>query len=397
MSDAPDWLERLFGGLVRLSTSERLLVSLSAVVVAAGVGMLVILGAGYVATCETPVLFIFGVEFCYNPVEVYRVLFSGAFGSNFGRATTLQWTTLLLFTGLSFAIPYKAGLFNIGGQGQFVLGSLGAAVAVVGLAGLVPSGIAGRLVLVPAGLVAGALLGGTYGLVPGYLKVRFEMNEVITTLLLNFIATAVAFVFVNRRFDDGTVQGTQTPAIPEEATFNSLVFPNSADFSLLVFGLGVIVLVGFYWLLARSRIGYDIQALGTQPKAAVFGGVDERRTTLFSMTAAGVVAGLGGALFVMMVIGRWQPGAPPIGFDGIAVSILAGNSPAGLLPAGLLFGALQSGGQVVQLQTGVPGELVGVLRGLVILLVATPELFRALGRRLHRRGVIDIDTRGETE
>jgi simple sugar transport system permease protein len=312
-----------------------------------------------------------------------------------GRATTLQWTTLLLFTGLSFAIPYKAGLFNIGGQGQFVLGSLGAAVAVVWLGSLVPSGMVGRVMLVPAGLLAGAVLGGAYGIVPGYLKVRFEMNEVITTLLLNFIATAVAFVFVDRRFDDSTVQGTQTPAIPKEATFEPLIFPKSADFSLVVFGVGLVVLVGFYWLLSRSRIGYDIQALGTQPKAAVFGGVDERRTTLFSMAAAGIVAGLGGALFVMMVIGRWQTGAPPIGFDGIAVSILGGNSPAGLLPAGLLFGALQSGGQVVQLQTGVPGELVGVLRGLVILLVATPELFRAVGRRLNRRGVIDIDTGGE--
>ena len=135
--------------------------------------------------------------------------------------------------------------------------------------------------------------------------------------------------------------------------------------------------------------------MGTQPKAAVFGGVSERFTTLFSMTIAGVVAGLGGALFVMMVIGRWQTGAPPFGFDGIAVSILAGNNPVGLLPAGLLFGALQSGSQVVQFQTGVPGELIGVLRGLVILLVATPELFRAVGRRLNRRGTIDIETGGD--
>lgn len=396
MSDDSNWLERLFAGLVRLSASERLLVSLGAIVVATGVGMVVILAAGYTATCETPVLFIFGVEFCYNPVEVYRVLFSGAFGNSFGRATTLQWTTLLLFTGLSFAIPYKAGLFNIGGQGQFVLGSLGTAVAVVGLAGIVPGGLPGRLVLVPMGLLAGTLVGGAYGLIPAYLKVRFEMNEVITTLLLNFIATAVAFVFVDRYFDDSAVQGTQTPALPQEATFEPWLFPGSANFSIFVFVFGVVVLVGFYWLLARSRIGYDIQALGTQPKAAVFGGVNERRTTLFSMAMAGIMAGLGGALFVMMVIGRWQTGAPPVGFDGIAVSILAGNSPAGLLPAGLLFGALQSGGQVVQLQTGIPGELVGVLRGLVILLVATPELFRALGRRLDRRGVIDINE-GETE
>lgn len=396
MSDVPDRVERLLGRLLRLSASERLLVSVGAVVVAVGVGMLVVLAAGYVATCETPVLFIFGVEFCYNPVEVYRVLLDGAFGNSFGRATTLQWTTLLLFTGLGFAIPYRAGLFNIGGQGQFVLGSLGTAVAVVSVAGAVPGGAVGRAILLPVGLLAGTIVGGAYGLLPGYLKVRFEMNEVITTLLLNFIATAVAFVFVDRYFDDGTIQGTQTPAIPAEATFDPWLFPSGANFSLVVFAFGVVVLVAFYWLLTRSRVGYDIQALGTQPKAAVFGGVDERATTLFSMTTAGAVAGLGGAVFVMMVIGRWQSGPPPFGFDGIAVSILAGNSPVGLLPAGLLFGTLQSGGQVVQFQTGVPSELVGVLRGLVILLVATPELFRAFGRRLNRRGIIDVDTGGET-
>jgi ABC-type uncharacterized transport system permease subunit len=395
MSRVPDRLERLLGVLLRLSAGERLLVSVGAVVFAIGIGMLVVLGAGYAATCERPVLFILGVEFCYNPVDVYLVLLDGAFGTSFGQAATLQSTTLLLFTALSFAIPYKAGLFNIGGQGQFVLGSLGATVAVVVTAGRVPGGTMGRVILVPVGLFAGALIGGAYGLIPGYLKVRFEMNEVVTTLLLNFISTAIAFVFVDRYFDDSGIQGTQTPAIPEEATFEPQIFPSTTNFSLVVFVFGLAVLVAVYWLLARTRIGYEIKAMGSQPKAAVFGGVSERFTTLFSMTMAGVVAGLGGALFVMMVIGRWQTGAPPFGFDGIAVSILAGNNPVGLLPAGLLFGALQSGSQVVQFQTGVPGELIGVLRGLVILLVATPELFRAVGRRLNRRGAIDIDTGGD--
>ena len=395
MSRVPDRFERLLGVLLRLSAGERLLVSVGAVVFAVGIGMGVVLGAGYATTCERPVLFILGVEFCYNPVDVYLVLLEGAFGTSFGQAATLQSTTLLLFTALSFAIPYKAGLFNIGAQGQFVLGSLGATVAVVAIAGRVPGGTMGRLILVPVGLFAGALIGGAYGLIPGYLKVRFEMNEVVTTLLLNFISTAIAFVFVDRYFDDSGIQGTQTPAIPEEARFTPQIFPGTTNFSLVVFVFGLAVLVVVYLLLARTRIGYEIKAMGTQPKAAVFGGVSERFTTLFSMTIAGVVAGLGGALFVMMVIGRWQTGAPPFGFDGIAVSILAGNNPVGLLPAGLLFGALQSGSQVVQFQTGVPGELIGVLRGLVILLVATPELFRAVGRRLNRRGTIDIETGGD--
>jgi ABC-type uncharacterized transport system permease subunit len=395
MSEDPGRLERVFGVLVRLSAVERVLLSVGAVIVAVGVGMVVILGAGYTATCDAPVLFILGVEFCYNPVEVYSVLIDGAFGDRSSLATTLRWTTLLLFTGLSFAIPYRAGLFNIGAQGQFVLGSLGATVAVLWAAGVAPGGTTGKAILIPVGLLAGGLIGGVYGLIPGYLKIRFEMNEVVTTLLLNFIATAVAFVLVDEYFDDGAIPGTQTPSVPEEATFVPRVFPTGADFSVLVFGIGVAAVVGFYWLLNRSRIGYDIRAMGTQPKAAVFGGVNERFTTLFSMTTAGAIAGVGGGLFIMMVIGRWRTGAPALGFDGIAVSILAGNGPAGLLPAGVLFGALQSGGQLVEFETGVPSDLVGVLRGLVILLVATPELFRAIGTYLNRRGFINIDTEGD--
>jgi simple sugar transport system permease protein len=394
MSKLAERFERLFGTLVRLSTGQRILVSIAAVIFAIGVGMVVILGAGYFASCGSPVLFILGAEFCYNPIEVSLVLFDGSFGGNFEIARTLRWTTLLLFTALSFAIPYKAGLFNIGAQGQFVLGSLGAAVGVIWAAAFVPDGMVGRLVLVPTGLLVGAAVGGLYGFLPGYLKVRFEMNEVVTTLLFNFIATAVAFVLVDRYFVDETIQGTQTEAIPDAAALDPQFFANSADFSLPVFVFALGIVAAVYWLLTRTTVGYELRAMGTQPKAAIFGGVSERFTTLFSMTTAGAIAGIGGALYVMMVLGRWQTGPPPLGFDGIAVSILAGNNPLGLFPSGLLFGALQSGGQAIQFQLGIPSELVEVLRGLIILLVATPELFRMMGKRLNRRGVIDIETGG---
>jgi|AntDeeMetagen681_2_1112603.scaffolds.fasta_scaffold02932_2 simple sugar transport system permease protein len=391
MSGLTARIERLFGVLIRLSTGERMLLSSAAVLVAVGVGMIVILGAGYAATCRSPALSVFGLEFCYNPIETYFVLLQGAFGDSFKLAVTLQWTTLLLFTGLSFAIPYKAGLFNIGAQGQFVLGSLATTIALLWAAEITPSGMLGRLVLVPVGLLAGGAIGGLYGLLPGYLKHRFEVNEVISTLLLNFIATAIAVVTVDRYFADPELQGTVSRSIPTEAVLSSQLFPSSANFSLLVFAFALLVLGGFYWLLTNSAIGYEIRTMGTQPKAARFGGVSERFTTLFSMTTAGVVAGVGGAVFIMMVLGRWQTGAPPVGFDGIAVSILAGNNPLALLPSGLLFGALQSGGQAIQFQLGIPSEIVGVLRGLIILLVATPELFRLFGTQLERRGLITVD------
>lgn len=383
-------IERLLGRLVGLSGGERILLSIAAVGVAIVVGMGVILAAGYAATCQTTNFSLVGIGFCYDPISVYSVLFDGAFGNIFNIALTFQQTTLLLFTGLSFAIAFKAGLFNIGGQGQFVLGALGAAVAVLSLGPVVPSGLVGNAILMPAGLLAGVVVGGLYGFLPGVLKARYDTNEVISTLLLNFIATAVAFVFVDRFFKDPTIQGTTTRAIPSEAVFGPRFFPPSTDFALPILVFSLAVVVGIYWLLQRTTIGFDIRALGTQSKAAVFGGVNAEFTTIASMTLAGAVAGVGGAVYVMMVIGRWQTGLPPIGFDGIAVSVLAGNNPLGIVPSSLLFGVLESGSQEIQFQLGIPRQLVGVLRGLIILLVATPELFRILGRTLDRRDLIDI-------
>jgi len=383
-------LEWLLGWFVGRSGTERVLLSVAAVGVAVVIGMGVILAAGYAATCQTANFSVIGVSFCYDPISVYSVLLNGAFGSTFNVALTLQQMTLLLFTGLSFAVAYKAGLFNIGAQGQFVLGALATTVAVLWLAPLTPGGLAGRALLLPAGLLAGVVVGGLYGLLPGVLKARFDTNEVISTLLLNFIATAVAFVLVDRFFNDPSIQGTLTRPIPSEATVSPWLFPQSTNFALSMFVFSLLTVAAFYLLLQRTTIGYDIRALGTQSKAAVFGGVDADFTTVFSMTLAGAVAGIGGAIYVMMVIGRWQSGLPSLGFDGIAVSVLAGNNPIGLIPSGLLFGILKSGSQAIEFQLGVPRQLIGVLRGLIILLVATPELFRILGRTLDRRDVIDL-------
>ena len=383
-------IERLFAVLLGLTVWQRIVISVAAVVVSVLVGMVMLLASGYAATCREPSLVLFGEAFCYDPVEVYAVLIDGAFGDLFNIALTLQQTTLLVFTGLSFAIAFRAGLFNIGAQGQFVLGALATAVTLVWAGPVLPGGLAGAAVGVPLGLVAGVAAGGLYGFLPGVLKARYDTNEVISTLLLNFIATAVAIVLVDRFFNDPTVQGTLTRSIPEVATLDPLLFPESVSFSELAFLGMLLVVAGVFVLLRHTSVGYDIRALGTQREAAVFGGVDTGRTTVLSMSLAGAVAGVGGALYVLMVLGRWQTGIPALGFDGIAVSVLAGNNPVGLLPSGVLFGALESGGVAIDFQLGVPRDLVEVLRGLVILLVATPELFRIVGRSLDRRGVLDV-------
>lgn len=387
MSRLPAPLRRLLRRAADLSGLQRVLVSVAAVVVALVIGGFVVLGSGYIASCREPALYLFGTSFCFDPVEVYAAMYQGAFGTQTNQALTLQRTTLLVFTALAFAIPYRAGLFNIGAQGQFVLAALGTTVTLLVLGPLVSGGgLLATAVLVPAGLVAGGLVGGLYGLLPGVLKARYGTNEVISTLLLNFIATAVAIVLVKRFFNNPGIQGTVTRSVPEAAVLKPWLFPTGSRFSVAVLAATLLLVVGFWWLLNRTTIGYDIRVLGRQRAAAVFGGVDAARTTVLSMTIAGAVAGLGGALYVMMVVGRWQTGVPPLGFDGIAVSVLAGNNPLALVPSGVLFGALQSGGLAINFQLGIPRDLVEVLRGLVILLVATPELFRIAGRYLRRRG-----------
>ncbi|WP_327051654.1 ABC transporter permease [Halomicrococcus gelatinilyticus] len=344
--------------LVDASTLERLGLSVAALFAALLVGAGLLLASGY------------------NPIVVYYWLFYGAIGSSFNVALTLQQMTLLLLTGLAVAVSFRAGLFNIGTQGQLVLGALATALTVLAVAPVVPGGLVGTLVLVPLGLLAGAVVGGAYGAIPGALKAYADANEVITTIMLNFIASGVAFYLVNNYFRVSSTVATEN--VPGNAKLQPVVFHPSSSFSILVF-IGALALVaGIYHLFRNTAFGYELRTSGLQPAAASYAGVDAERMTVASMTLSGAVGGLAGAIFVLMVEGRYI--APPsLGFDGITVSILAGNNPLGVVPAALLFGVLKSGGLTVGFQTDVPPELIGVLRGLIILFVAMPEFFRMLG------------------
>jgi simple sugar transport system permease protein len=345
---------------------------------------------------------------------VYLVLFNGALGNpfslnapglfadnwqlfNFGLALTLKETTLLVFTGLSVAVAFRAGLFNIGTQGQLILGALATGLFALFASQVLPATALGALVLIPAAILVGAVVGGLYGAIPGALKAYADANEVITTIMLNFIAAQVAFVVVSEYFRNPDSQVVETTPLPDFATiqpvssFLPFGFPGSGDFSILAL-LFAFALVGVvYFVLERTSFGYDLRTSGIQPEAAEYGGVDAKRTTVTSMFLSGALGGIGGAVWVLMVIGKWKAGVPSLGFDGITVSILAGNNPLGVFPAALLFGTLKSGSVAVQFQTGVPKQLVGVLRGLIILFVAMPEFFRLLGRN-----VIDLEPRRRT-
>ncbi|WP_436926102.1 ABC transporter permease [Halosimplex amylolyticum] len=372
------------------SAGERALIAVASLALSILVGTVIVLVGGLLATCRTPVLTIGEVTLCYDPIAVWDRLFLGALGDPFSGgwsplnaqfAVTLRETTILVFTGLSVALAFRAGIFNIGTQGQLVVGALASALAVLWAAPAF-TGTVGAVVLVPLGLAAGALGGGFYGAIPGVLKAYADANEVITTIMLNFVAVLVVRYLVSDHFQDPTSQAIQTASLPEFAQFPSILFDPRLDFSLVALALALAVVGGVYYLLEHTSFGFDLRTAGLQPAAAEYGGVDSARTVVASLTLSGALGGVGGAVYVLMILGRFQTGVPSYGFDGITVSILAGNHPVGSVFAALLFGVLKSGSTVVDFATDVPPQLVGVLRGLIILFVAMPEFFRQIGRRI---------------
>ena len=391
-----DALERL----VAASAVERALISLASLVASVLVGVVIVLVAGRTTTCEQAAFVLanpqpfgapqlFRVGFCYDPVAVFDRLFLGALGDplspgwdplNGQMAATLRETSVLVFTGLSVALAFRAGVFNIGTQGQLVVGALATALCVLWASALV-SGLVGTILLIPFGIVVGGVFGGLYGAIPGALKAYADANEVVTTIMLNFVASGVALYLVRAVFKDPNSPANQTVPLPEYALFPPLLFDSQFGFSVLALLFGLVAAGGVYALLRRTVFGYDLRASGIQPPAAEYGGVDAKRTVVASMALSGALGGIGGAVYVLMILGKFQTGVPAYGFDGITVAILAGNNPLGVGFAALLFGVLKSGTTVVQFATDVPPQLVGVLRGLIILFVAMPEFFRLLGQR----------------
>jgi simple sugar transport system permease protein len=390
--------ETVLDRLVTASATERFCISLASLLLAMLVGAIIILVAGRLTSCApADAVYYFGVGFCFDPIAVYDTLFLGALGNPLepgwdplgGQlALTLRKTTVLIFTGLSVTMAFRAGLFNIGTQGQLVVGALAADLGVLWASPYV-SGLLGTLLLVPLGLAIGAVFGGLYGALPGALKAYADANEVITTIMLNFIATGLVLYLVGSVFKDPDSAANQTAPLPEYALFPPILFGDQFNFSILALAFGLAGIAAIYLLIERTAFGYDLRTSGLQPRAAEYSGVDAKRTIVTSMSLSGALGGLAGAIYVLMAVGTFQTGVPDFGFDGITVSILAGNNPLGVGFAALLFGMLKSGSTVVQVSTDVPPQLVGVLRGLIVLFVAMPEFFRLLARRIRPPGAGD--------
>ena len=288
---------------------------------------------------------------------------------------TLTYAAPLILTGLAVAIPFRAGLFNIGGQGQSIMGAI--AGGTVGFALSLPT-----VLHVLTAVVAGALAGGLYGYLVGLLKARTGAHEVIVTIMLNYIALYfLAWFIIQRGIKEPRIPDAISKAAKETARLPQVFDPSlRANIGII---LAIIAAAGISWLLKRGTFGFELRAVGYNPDAARTAGIKVGATLALTMALAGALAGLGGTV---AALGSGVPFAitndvvGQVGFNGILVALLGRVKPWGVVAAGLLFGALQAGGKTLQATTGVSEQLVTVIQALIVIFVAAPILVKALFR-----------------
>jgi simple sugar transport system permease protein len=307
-----------------------------------------------------------------QPWSVYALMVREAAGSTDRLAATLSSATPLLFTGLATALAFRTGVFNVGVEGSFVAGGLAAAVVGAGAAAL-----PGPVLIVVASL-AGALSGAGVALGPGVLRARWGVDEVVTTLMLNFVVAGVAAWLVNRFLLAPGVANSSTVLVAGHARLARLLPPSSVHLGLVI----ALVAVAIYgWSLRTTSLGFEFRLTGHNPQFAVAEGINVTRVVVLAMLLSGVVGGLGGASHALGTVGRYVGGfSPGYGYTGIAVALLGRNSALGITLAALLFGALASAGAAVQLFSDIPLDIVNVLQG-VVMIFAVAEFVRRSRQR----------------
>jgi general nucleoside transport system permease protein len=318
-------------------------------------------GDGYGALLEGAV---------FNPNTASHGTVAGILGP---ISETLVNATPLILGGLSVGLAFRAGLFNIGGQGQIILGAMFAGY--VGFAWNLPP-VIHLLVAIVAGILGGALWGG----LSGFLKARTGAHEVITTIMLNYVAVYLLAYLLS-------IRGFQRPPYGQaisKVVDHSAMFPHLLGSSVRVNASLIVALlaaVGVWWLLTRSTLGFRLRAVGANQFAARTAGMSVERSYITVMVLAGALSGLAG---VAQILGTnsaiTQDIDAGIGFDAITVALLGRGKAGGIVMAGLLFGALRAGGVQMQSSTGTPIDLVQVIQSLIVLFIAAPAVIRAIFR-----------------
>lgn len=295
----------------------------------------------------------------HNPIEVYRLLATESFGSVKRIASTLAAATPLIFTGLATAIAFRTGAFNVGVEGCVNVGGL--AAAFVGFSFISLSG----LVLVPMALIAAALVGMLWMVIPGLLKSRLDVDEVVTTLMLNFIAISLTAYLVNGPLLAPGSANSATPMIADAARLPKLMRGSTLNAGFLI----ALALVVLYWLWGRwAALGFETRIAGMNARFATATGMDVPGLVLKMTLLSGAIGGLAGGVHALGTVYRYVSGfSPGYGFVGIAVALLGRGNAWGMLLAAVLFGALATSGATIQLFSDVPIEIVNILQGMVMI------------------------------
>ena len=318
-----------------------------------------------------------------NPLTGYQALVTGAFGSSYALGATAVKSAPLLLVAVGICIAFRANVFNIGGEGQIAMGGLASAAVALAVPGL-PS-----VVLIPLVLLAGAAGGAVWGAIPGAFKAYFNVNEILSTIMLNLVAVQFMNYLLAGPMVDRSAFSTGG-LIPE----TKLLSPNSW-LPILVPGtqlhLGVLIAVlvaaAAYLLLWRTGLGFRIRAVGLSPAAANYAGMPVKRTITLAMTISGAMCGLAGALLVfgslshrLVTDGSLTGFTGSAGFNGIVVALFGGLNPLWSIVSAFLFGGLVVGGNSMQVATGVPPDLVTTLIGLAVVFIVSLEYLRRRAR-----------------
>jgi simple sugar transport system permease protein len=320
------------------------------------------------------------------PLEAYAAMLSGAFGSLDAIVQTLVSATPLLLAGLAVGIGFKGGLFNIGAQGQMVIGALAATTVALALNDASPA------VAIPAAVIAGMIGGAAYGFIPGALKAFTGAHEVVVTIMLNFVAFAIISWAIS-----GPLIGTDPVVGPScvvtfartcdiEAARLPIIIGRNGHLGILFAAAAVPIA---YWLLYRSTTGFEIRTTGANPDAARYAGMQPRGVIVLTMSLCGLFAGLAATTEILGTNGVTSATyRPAVGFAAIAVALLGRAHPVGILFAALLFGAMSAGADDMQAQIGLPRQMVDVLQAVILFFITADIVVRRFFRVREKAGEI---------
>lgn len=336
----------------------------------------------------------------YSPVASISALFRGIFGRPKYISNVIIKSTPLILTGLSAAFAFKAGLFNIGAEGQYIMGTI--AAVVVGVSVDLP-----MVLQIPLVLLSATIAGALWGALSGWLKARFGIHEVITTIMLNWVALYLSnYIANNGIFHKPETNGTYLPnassfimILPEwkksdagiaylkkHPVLLDILLKTDVNVGIL---LAVLVCILCWFILKHTTSGYEVRAVGMNEHASRASGISVSKNLILSMLVSGAVAGLAGAI----VITGNSPHCINImsvsdgtGFNGLSVALIANSSPIGCIFAGLLFGGLLYGGQTIQSEVGAPSEIISIMMGTIVFFIALTKIVPVLVQKLEKRG-----------